>query len=95
MDYWTSTENRTTTGRPVDALIAPLAPFAAARRERYTYYGYSVFVNLLDYTSVAVPVTNVDKNLDKVDEPWEFLGDADKDVFESCESDITVLMGMN
>ncbi|KAF4547646.1 Acetamidase-like protein 3 [Elsinoe fawcettii] len=57
MEYWNSTG--------VDFVLSPLAPFAAARPEKYTYYGYSVWVNVVDYTSVVVPVTTVDKSKDK------------------------------
>ena len=57
LDYWNSTQDKTSTGRPVDAVISPLAPFPAAWEGRYKYYGYSSWVNLLDYTSVTVPVT--------------------------------------
>jgi amidase len=39
MEYWNSTSSLTGTGRPVDALIAPLAPFPAARPDMYSYYG--------------------------------------------------------
>ena len=39
MEYWNDTAHSTSTGRPVDAIIAPLAPFAAARPGRYDYYG--------------------------------------------------------
>lgn len=39
MDYWNSTQDLTGTGRPVDAIISPLAPYPAARREKYHYYG--------------------------------------------------------
>lgn len=45
MEYWNSTASSTTTGRPVDAIIAPLAPFAAARPDRYKYYGCTYFRN--------------------------------------------------
>jgi hypothetical protein len=86
MDYWNSTEELTGTGRPVDGFIAPLAPFAAARREKYSYYGYSVFVNGLDYTSCVIPVTTVDKAVDKVYQDYQPTSDADKTVFEDCES---------
>jgi amidase len=41
MEYWNSTASFTGTGRPVDAIIAPLAPFAAARPDMYDYYGTS------------------------------------------------------
>ena len=39
MDYWNGTAAFTGTGRPVDAVIAPVAPFAAARPDTYEYYG--------------------------------------------------------
>ena len=43
MEYWNSTADSTSTGRPVDAIIAPLAPFAAAKPKRYEYYGCTFF----------------------------------------------------
>ncbi|KAG8628828.1 hypothetical protein KVT40_002693 [Elsinoe batatas] len=57
MEYWNQTG--------VDFVVSPLAPFAAARPEKYTYYGYSVWVNVVDYTSVVVPVTSAKKDTDK------------------------------
>ena len=85
MDYWNSTEELTGTGRPVDAFIMPLAPFAAARPHKYKDYGYSLIVNVLDYTSVVVPVTNVDKDVDVVDEKFEPMSDIDADVQKDCK----------
>ena len=89
MEYWNSTQELTGTGRPVDAIISPLAPFAAARPQKYTHYGYSVWVNMLDYTSVVVPVTQVDKNIDKADTNFHPLNDTDKKTHESCEYHMT------
>ncbi|TKA68211.1 hypothetical protein B0A49_07469 [Cryomyces minteri] len=88
MEYWNSTKNQTSTGRPVDALICPLAPFPAARPQKYTYYGYSTFVNVLDYTSVVVPVTTVDKNVDKVNEGFKPIDDTDKSVHDAYDPEI-------
>lgn len=88
LDYWNSTADKTGTGRPVDGIIAPLAPFPAARPGKYTYYGYSTWVNLLDYTSVVVPVTNVDKNLDKKDEKYTPLNETDKSIHEDYDPEI-------
>ena len=51
MEYWNSTAALSGTGKPVDAIIAPLAPFTAARREKFKYYGYTSIYNMLDYTS--------------------------------------------
>jgi amidase len=88
MDYWNSTEKLTSTGRPIDAVISPLAPFPAARPNMYLHYGYSTWVNVLDYTSVVVPVTNVDKSVDKVDEGYTPIDDIDRKVYESCKLSI-------
>lgn len=47
MEYWNSTSSLTGTGRPVDAVLAPLAPFAAARPDMYDYYGTPLFLESL------------------------------------------------
>ena len=85
MEYWNSTAELTGTGQPVDAIIAPLAPWPAARPAQYHYYGYSSFVNLLDYTSVVVPVTNVDKNVDKRAEGFKAVDETDQKSQDACE----------
>jgi amidase len=72
----------------VDAVICPVAPFAAARREGYKYIGYSSFVNALDLTSVVVPVTQVDKEVDKVEEGYKPVDETDKEVWESYDPKI-------
>lgn len=64
MDYWNSTAEVTGTGRPVDALFCPLAPHAAVIPNEYESVGYTGFVNVLDYTSLAIPVTFADKKVD-------------------------------
>lgn len=85
MEYWNSTAALTGTGRPVDAVIAPIAPFAACRENGYTYYNYSIWVNLVDYTSVVVPVTSVDKNIDKKDSNFKAIDDTDQKTQDTCE----------
>lgn len=85
MEYWNSTKDITGTGRPVDALIAPLAPFPAARPMGYKYYGYSTFVNLLDYSSCVIPVTTVDQKVDMPMKDFKPLNDLDKAVADLCK----------
>jgi amidase len=85
LDYWNGTTEKTSTGRPVDAVISPLAPFPAARPGKFTYYGYSTWVNVLDYTAVTVPVTNVDKSVDVRDEEYTPLNDTDKQIQDDCK----------
>lgn len=85
LDYWNSTASVTSTSRPVDAVISPAAPFAAARPGMYAYYGYTTWVNLLDYTSVVIPVTNVKAELDPVDADYKPLNTEDEICYGSCK----------
>lgn len=88
MEFWNNSAQFTTTSRPVDAVISPCAPFAAARPTQYYYYGYTTWVNLLDYTSVVVPVLRADKSIDKVDTDFKPLNDIDKLCHESYDPEI-------
>ncbi|KAI4162301.1 MAG: hypothetical protein LQ342_004015 [Letrouitia transgressa] len=88
MDYWNSTGDLTGTGRPVDAVIAPCAPFAVARPNTYIYYGYSMIVNLLDYSACTLPVTTADQEVDVADEGFEPVSDLDKKVAEYCKPNL-------
>ena len=62
-----------------------MAPFAAARPAYYTYYGYSAFINVLDYTSVVIPVTKVDKNVDKKLEDFKAVDEEDQKTQDTCK----------
>ncbi|KAL9604624.1 MAG: hypothetical protein Q9219_000344 [cf. Caloplaca sp. 3 TL-2023] len=88
MEYWNSTAELTGTGKPVDIVIWPAAPFSASRPTKYTYYGYSAIVNTLDYTTCTLPVTTVDKNVDVVDKNFEPLSDVDKEVMAGYDPEI-------
>ncbi|EED17167.1 general amidase GmdA, putative [Talaromyces stipitatus ATCC 10500] len=85
LEYWNSTSGMTGTGRPVDAFIMPVAPFAAARPKLYNYYGYSTIINILDYATCTVPVTLVDKDIDKSDANYEPRNKVDEIAWRSCE----------
>lgn len=64
MDYWNSTAALTGTGRPVDGVLCPIASHAAVIPTQYEHVGYTTWVNVLDYTSIAIPVTFADKTVD-------------------------------
>ncbi|KAK4908756.1 hypothetical protein LTR49_022376 [Elasticomyces elasticus] len=83
-DYWNSTSKITSTGRPVDAFISPLAPFAAARPTLYNHNAYSTTINVLDYSAVALPVTIVDKDTDKADTAYEPVSEKDAECHANC-----------
>ncbi|RFU29945.1 hypothetical protein B7463_g6399, partial [Scytalidium lignicola] len=79
MDYWNTTATKTGTGRPVDAVIAPVAPFAAAKKNTYEYY---------DYTSGVLPVTTADKNIDVVDQGYIPKNQHDEKVYKNYDPEI-------
>lgn len=91
LEYWNSTADATASGRPVDALIAPVAPFAAARPMSYKYYGYTSIFNVLDYPACVVPVTNVDKNVDVPDKNFKPVDELDKEIADTCKFVIAVV----
>jgi amidase len=64
-------------GKELDAIIAPVAPTAAIRHNKFEYYGYTTVVNLLDFTSVVVPVTFADKAVDMADPSHKPLNETD------------------
>ena len=70
-----------------------MAPFAAARPNKFSYYGYSLFVNVLDYTSVVVPVTRCDKNVDKVVNGFQGVDEDDQQNQDNCEQNFAVRVG--
>jgi amidase len=73
------------TGRELDAIIAPITPTAAIRHNQFKYYGYASAINVLDFTSVVVPVTFADKGVDKVNEGFAPIGEMDKVVQGECK----------
>ncbi|PVI01725.1 amidase [Periconia macrospinosa] len=89
LDYWVGTREVTGTGRPVDAVICPLAPTPSARREMFKYVGYSVWVNALDLTSVVLPVApGVDRERkEDAEEGYVPLSQLDKEVHDSYDPD--------
>ncbi|OAP56028.1 amidase [Fonsecaea erecta] len=88
MDYWNSTAELTGTGRPVDAVLTPVAPFAALQFEKAMHVGYTPWVNTLDYTSVVFPVTKVDKTIDTFDKDYQPMNDLDKKIWQEYDPDV-------
>lgn len=72
-------------GKEIDAIIAPITPTAAIRHNQFKYYGYASAINLLDFTSVVVPVTWADKDTDQKQEAYQALSDIDGVVQAECE----------
>jgi len=74
-----------TLGKEIDAIVAPITPTAAVRHNQFKYYGYASAINLLDFTSVVVPVTFADKSIDKKIEDYKPLNKLDETVQAECK----------
>jgi amidase len=72
-------------GKEIDAIVAPITPTAAIRHNQFKYYGYASAINLLDFTSVVVPVLYADKMIDKKVENYNPLSEIDGVVQAECE----------
>lgn len=105
LDYWNSTARLTSSGRPVDGIIACVTPFAAAERGKDGYLGTccifcdnlrgvtdnnltggTPWVNLLDYTAVTVPVTEVDSAVDIFEVDYQPISEEDRKIWKNCKS---------
>jgi amidase len=78
LDKWRGLEEKL--GKELDAIIAPITATAAIRHNQFRYYGYASVINLLDFTSVVVPVTFADKIVDLKKVDYESLGQLDATV---------------
>lgn len=87
LDYWQSTVELTSTGRPVDAIISPVAPFPAPPHGKNNNAEYTMVWNSLDYTACVFPVTRVDPVLDKAKPAHEFFSDNDRMIYELYDAE--------
>ncbi|KDB20646.1 hypothetical protein H109_07399 [Trichophyton interdigitale MR816] len=85
-DYWNSTAQDD--GQVVDAVIAPLAPWAAVIPTKYYHTAYTEVINLLDYSVSVVPVTKADKNVDIADPDYEPISELDKANWELYDPEL-------
>ncbi|KAF2036198.1 acetamidase [Setomelanomma holmii] len=80
VDYLTKIREFEAQNGELDCIIAPISPTAAIRHNQFKYYGYASAINLLDFTSVVVPVTFADKNVDKKNTEFKPVSEMDETV---------------
>ncbi|WRT64467.1 uncharacterized protein IL334_001399 [Kwoniella shivajii] len=85
LDHWNATVSKTSTGRPVDAIIAPAAAAPPQPHDGHMYIGYTGFCNLNDYVSSILPVAHVDPSVDTKINRDDFLSDTDRQVHEQYD----------
>ncbi|KAF8221180.1 amidase [Tricholoma matsutake] len=88
LEYWEASVSVTGTGRPVDAIICPVAPFTAPPHGKNRNTQYTTVWNVLDYPAVVIPVSKVDPNLDKAKPPHAFLSRTDKAHYETYTPEV-------
>jgi len=86
LDHWQGTRASTSTGRPVDAIISPVAPFPPPRHGKNTGVEYTSIWNVLDYPACAFPVTRVDPILDQPKPAHQFLSEEDQRLYKLYDS---------
>ncbi|KAK2867973.1 hypothetical protein FQN49_003291 [Arthroderma sp. PD_2] len=85
-DYWNSTVEED--GQMVDAVIVPVAPWAAAIPTKYSHTAYTEVMNVMDYSVSVVPVTWADKNIDKADPDFEPISENDKENWDLYDPEL-------
>ncbi|KAK9456947.1 amidase signature domain-containing protein [Dipodascopsis uninucleata] len=68
LDRWNATAKLTSTGKPMDFIIAPGFPHTAVPCESCAWVGYTRVWNGLDYSAAVFPVDKVDKVKDALTE---------------------------
>ncbi|KAI0793475.1 general amidase [Abortiporus biennis] len=84
-DRWQSTASITGTGRPVDAILAPVSPYAAVPHGEKRGAVYTIIWNTLDCPALVIPVTTVDADRDVKQPPHEFRSPDDKAIYDLYE----------
>ncbi|OAX34389.1 general amidase [Rhizopogon vinicolor AM-OR11-026] len=82
LDHWEATASATGTGRPVDAIICPVAPYTAFPHGKGMYPNYTMVWNGLDYPASVFPVTTVDPILDAKKHRHDFYDVLDKLIYQ-------------
>ncbi|RSL96388.1 hypothetical protein CEP52_011517 [Fusarium oligoseptatum] len=86
--YWMSTANKTRTGRPVDAIILPVWGSAAIIPGKPSYGDYIGVSNVVNHTTMVIPITRADMHLDKFDENYSPINDEDRDNWKSYDPQV-------
>lgn len=89
LDHWEASEEwaKTGTGRPVDALISPIAAYVAPPHGKHHSACYVQNWNALDYPALVIPVSTVDQEKDAKSKlvRHKFLSDFDKENYENYD----------
>ncbi|KAK7038032.1 amidase domain-containing protein [Favolaschia claudopus] len=82
LKHWEETARVTGTGRPVDLIIGPIAPYTAPPHGLNKNGQYTMVWNLLDCPAMVIPVSKVDQAQDVKQPRTEFHSADDKENYE-------------
>ncbi|KDQ63721.1 hypothetical protein JAAARDRAFT_120627 [Jaapia argillacea MUCL 33604] len=88
LDRWQATASQTGTGRPIDALICPVAPYVAVPHGQTRSAVYTLIWNALDYPALVLPVTTVDPSLDVKPPMHEYRNCADQCLYKLYDPEV-------
>ncbi|BGP40209.1 hypothetical protein JCM10449v2_004167 [Rhodotorula kratochvilovae] len=75
---WMATAAQTSTGRPIDGIVAPVAPVTAVEPGKNRHPNYTMMFNVLDTPVTVFPVTKVDPAVDVPDASFTPLTEEDQ-----------------
>ena len=88
LERWQSTASETMTGRPIDAILCPVAPYTAPLHGTGSTIAYSQYCsvyNLLDWPAISFPVTFVDPAVDPSNAGYDALSELDQSFKDSYD----------
>jgi amidase len=100
LEKWNKTKELTTTGRPIDGIISPICAVPAYPDKYKISIGYTGIVNLLQLSSVTLPVTRVDLQLDQITDEYRqtpIVGELDqatRDFYQGPECVENCMVGL-
>jgi len=89
LDHWNATVELTGTGRPVDVILSPCAPYVAPPHGLNKNANYTTIWNGLDYTALVLPTgLSVDPVLDAKKPAHTFHNELDKANYDFYDPEI-------
>ncbi|CAM9023379.1 unnamed protein product [Wickerhamomyces anomalus] len=87
--YWLSTKEKTSTGRPIDALLTPAWNCCATRLGKVPKINadYAVQYNVLDLPAIPIPVGTVDSKVDPKDPNYKPINHFDQDCYDRYDAE--------
>lgn len=88
-EYWRYMDTQTTSGRGIDGVVQPVAPYVAGHQNDFQYYSYSAIANVLDVPAAAFPVSpgfSLAQLANATEANPRTLGEEDERVCANCES---------